>query len=419
MGKAQGPTQYAALDPTGSIRVGRNIPINSQFKGLPLVEPSLAAHPHRANHLLAAAMVVTDVNRPYESCRLSSFLSEDGGETWQETAHDYWGYDPWVTILPSGAAAMSWLGTPGAFTHRFPLQVFSSADGGKAWEPGKAQVFNGHGHGHDGTKLAGLGDKMYLTTVRFNADMGADVVLYGATGQGPFTELAAIPGGGRRLNFCEPALLSDGTVVLPTVHPGGSIRAHIYRPGSGLDSESGIISRNPKLGRGYSRMAADTGRQSPFRDRLYFVRAVAEGRGSLGVWLNYSTDRGNSWSEEKRIDLFEGHPASKANVASVAVNNRGIVGISWVDGQHSEDQRAYDVYFSISRDGGASFQRPVRVTDRSSDPRTPGNADVANKFIGGGHYLGISARQDGSFQLLWSDSRSGIFGLQTCRIQVE
>ena len=166
-------------------------------------------------------------------------------------------------------------------------------------------------------------------------------------------------------------------------------------------------------------MASDVGSDSNFRDRIYFVRAVADGKSSQGVWLNYSMNKGKTWSAEKRIDLFDNGRKSKANVASVAVNKNGVVGVSWVDGQFTEGQKSYDVYFSISKDGGESFQRPVRITEVSSNPRTRENGDVANKFIGGGHYLGITAKPDGSFQLIWSDSRTGMFKLQTCNVKIK
>lgn len=418
MGRAQEAPQYVKLDSSTDAIPGKNVPIASQFLEYPLVEPTIVAHPNENEHLLAAAMVVTDSNRPYQSCRLSSFFSKDGGITWKETAHDYWGYDPWVSLLPNDRAAMSWLGTPSSFRHQFPLQIFTSEDGGESWH-NTIQAFNGFGHGHDGTKLTGLGDNFYLTTVRFNADMGADVVLYESKKGDAFREVAVIDGEGKRLNFCEPAILTDGSVVIPTMHHGQKIWANRYNSTTGKLSDTYIISDNPKLGRGYSRMAADTNFNSKFRDRTYFVRAVADGSSSKGVWLNFSEDKGTTWTSEKRVDLFQNDLPSKANVASVAVNKNGVVGISWVDGQNSKDQKVYDVYFTISKDGGESFQSPVRITEISSNPRTEQNADVANKFIGGGHYLGITTRADGSFQLIWSDSRNGIFKLQTCQVKIK
>ncbi|SHG45599.1 hypothetical protein [Flagellimonas flava] len=414
---SQNEVSMVNLDKDNDMTLEGNTKIVSQFSNLPLVEPTIAAHPSDENILAAAAMVVTDVNKPYQSCRLSSFISLDGGKKWEETAHDYWGYDPWIAMSENGKTIMSWLGTPGNFQHSFPLNVFTSNNGGVSWLP-KVQLFKGKGHGHDGTKLVGLKKTFYLTTVRFNANMGADVVLYESNG-GPFNEVGVISGEGKRLNFCEPAILTNGHVVVPSLHYNGKVWAHIYNPKDKSISKAHEVSQNPKVGRGYARMAADTGLNSAFKDNVYFVRAVADGKSSKGVWLNTSTNGGRSWSIEKRIDLFENPRQSKANVASIAVNKNGVIGISWVDAQHDTGQLAYDVYFTISKDGGKSFQRPLRVTPVSSNPRTTKNADVANKFIGGGHYLGLTSRADNNFQLLWSDSRQGFFQLQTATIKIK
>lgn len=416
--KAQHTPEKAKLDPDQDVRVGSNIEIPSKFRNLPLVEPSISAHPENNDQLLVAAMVVTDINRPYQSCRLSSFFSNDAGLSWEETAHDYWGYDPWTAIGGDGSAVMSWLGTEGDFRHEFPIQLFSSENGGQFWK-NPSQSFNGFGHGHDGTKLLSHGDSFYLTAVRFNGDMSADVVLYHKKGSAAFEEAGSVYGKGKRLNFCEPAALSNGTVLIPTSHHQGNIWVSRYNPKTKLMSRKTVVSQNPKLGRGYMRMVADTGNTSSFRDRVYLVRAVASGRSSEGIWINISDDGGKTWHKERRLDLFQNPLSSKANVASVAVNQQGVLGVSWMDGQHDKEQKKYDLYFAISKDGGQSFQRPVRVTETSSDPRTAQNGDVANKFIGGGHYLGLTAKPDGSFQLVWSDSRSGFFKLQTCNIQIK
>jgi hypothetical protein len=166
------------------------------------------------------------------------------------------------------------------------------------------------------------------------------------------------------------------------------------------------------------RLASDVSNSSSFKDRIYFVRAVGKEKSFDGIWLNYSSDKGVTWAEDRRIDLFERSGLSKALVPSAAVNKDGVLGVSWVDSQNDPAQKKNDVYFTVSFDGGKSFQRPVKITDISSDPFTKDNADVANKFPGGGHYLNVAAKPDGSFQLIWSDSRSGIFELQTCNVLV-
>ncbi len=398
------------------LTIGPNIKISSKFATFPLVEPHLSAHPSDRQQLLAAAMVVTDVNQPYQSCRLSSFYSSDGGQNWAETAHDYWGYDPWTAILENGQTAMSWLGTPSSFQHQFPIQFFSSADGGQHWAA-PPKTFSS-AHGHDGTKIAALGKDFYFTVVRFNGDGSADVVLYHRHGDAPFREVAHIPGQGVRLNFCEPAILSDGTVIVPASHFLQKIWVQRFDPKTQRLSEKHIVSIQPGGAKGYMRLAADTQRDSPFRDRLYFVRALGSRANFGGIWLNYSADGGRSWQKDIRVDQFGNNLPSKAQTPSVAVNKAGVVGISWVDSQHDPEQQKNDVYFTYSEDGGQHFHPPVRITSVSSDPRTAANGDVANKFPGGGHYLGLTARADGHFQLIWSDSRSGHFELQTCEVSI-
>lgn len=408
-----GPAK-ATLDTRNNAVVGQTITIKSQFEGLPLVEPHISAHPIDNNHLLVAGMVVTDINTPYESCRLSSFVSTDGGLLWKETAHDWWGYDPWTAILPNGQTVMAWIGTSGRFKGRYPIQFFSSDDGGMTWED-SVQTLSGN---HDGTKLAALGNEFYFTTVHFNHNMGADVLLYRKEGAGEFQEVAKIDGKGQRLNFCEPALLTDGTVIVPASHFLQEAWVQTYQHNPKTFSDPHIITSNPGGAKGYMRLVADTHPTSPYKDRLYFIRAMGSGKDFQGIWLNYSTDGGMTWGKDTRIDLFENTNPSKAMVASAAVNKNGVLGISWVDAQQDPEREKNDVYFALSMDGGKSFQRPVRVTDISSNPKTKENGDVANKFPGGGHYLGLAAKPDGSFQLVWSDSRSRVFELQTCRVGV-
>ncbi len=394
--------------------VGKVITIPSQFTEFPLVEPHISAHPTQNDHLLVAAMVITDVTNPYQSARLSSFVSHDGGTSWTETAHDWWGYDPWTAILPNGQTAMTWLGTPNRFQHQFPIQFFSSHDGGINWKK-KVQGTSGS---HDGTKIATHGDDFYFTSVQFNDQMGADVVLYHRKGDGPFELVAEVDGKGKRLNFCEPAVLSDGKVIVPASDFLKRIWVHTFDPATEKLSAAHMVSLKPGGAKGYMHLVADNHPQSPFKDRTYFVRALGSRGDFQGVWINYSTNGGVTWTEDARVDHFTNDLPSKAQVPSVAVNKQGVIAISWVDAQHDPTQAKNDVYFAYSLDGGDTFSQPTRVTTTSTDPRTAANADVAKKFPGGGHYLGITTKQDDSFQLIWSDSQKGIFELKTCNVQV-
>ena len=398
------PVQRAEVDEANAVVAGPNIPVPSQFKSLPLVEPHLSAHPGNPDHLLAGAMVVTDINRPYESCRLVSFTSTDGGKSWTETVHDWWGYDPWTAIAADGTAIMSWIGTAGSFQDRYPVQLFTSGNGGITWSK-SVQTLAGM---HDGTKLVEHQGRFFFTTVRFREQEGADVMLYARAAGEEFVEVGRLDGKGERLNFCEPAVNAEGTVVIPASSQA-SAWVQLFHPAAKTLSPPQVIVKRPGSWRGYARMVSGI-RSKAYANYVFFVRAM----GNAGLRINRSTDGGRSWSGDLRIDLFDAQDPVNALVPSAAVNEQGVLGISWVN--QGNNQSGNEVFFTASFDGGRSFIRPVLLTSAPSKPASKMNGDVANKFPGGGHYLGLAARADGSFQAIWSDSRNGVFQLQTCRI---
>jgi hypothetical protein len=402
-----------APTPTVRILVGPNQMIPSQSPGLPVVEPHLSVHPDNPDHLLVAAMVIQNKDNPYESATLSSFVSIDGGIGWTQTEHNYWGYDPWTVILPGGTTLMSWLGQPEKFTGQMAVQMFSSATGGSSWSP-NVQTIPGE---FDGTKMAvhPSGSKVYFAAAKFAEDMKVDVFLSTYVKPDGFVHSQVIDSKGKMRSFTQPVVLSNGCVVVPMAGEGGD--AWVYISDTEGKAFSGPFPITRKLGRakGYFQLVVDES-QTPTRDRVYFIRAAGPAGQYDGIWVNASSDGGKTWSSDIRVDSVAGQLPCRALVPVAAVNNAGILCVSWVDRQHNPDKN--DVYVTVSQDGGKTFMPPVRVTDVSSDPATPGNADVANKFPGGGHYLSMAAKPDGSFQLVWSDSRTGVFQLQTCTLKL-
>lgn len=248
------PTTAAAQAPGGGLVVGENVPIASRFAPLPVVEPQVSAHPSDPNRLLVAAMVVTNIDNPYESSRLSSFASSDGGATWRETAHDYWGYDPWTALFDDGRALMTWIGTPGRFIDRYPIVFFHSDDAGESWK-GPVHTLPG---GYDGTKLTADGLRAHFTTVYFRDDDGVEIRLYGVEGRDAPKLAGAIVDRSVRLDFAEPAAVGDGAVLVPAIHH--EKRAWVQRLGrDGALSEPVEITRRlggDKGNRVWSRIAA-------------------------------------------------------------------------------------------------------------------------------------------------------------------
>ena len=74
----------------------------------------------------------------------------------------------------------------------------------------------------------------------------------------------------------------------------------------------------------------------------------------------------------------------------------------------------YDLFFTASLDGGATFSAPVRITSQSSKPLPK----HASRFWPGADYMFSSAASDGTFHLLWPDARTGIFQLYTSVVRL-
>ncbi|GEM_PF-4814516 len=394
------------VDENITIKIGSNIKLSTHWENLPLVEPHISVHPTDTNILLVAAQLVNDIDRPYESCQLITYTSRDGGQTWLEKTRDWYGYDPWSTILDDGSTIISWIGNESSFQHSFPIRLFYSGPTGQE----EVQTLPGN---HDGTKLTTVNNQTYFTTVKFREDMGADVVLYSHSGHGKFEYKGRINGNGVRLNFCEPAVLNDGTVLVPYSHYLEDVWVRPFDPSADIVGGSVKVSSRSGGARGYMSFVADNSPTSDFEGQVYFVRALGRSADHKGVWINYSSDKGKTWSQDRRVDRFQN---SHASLATVATNNVGTVLVSWVDSQLEKDKN--DVYCSASVDGGLSFSRPFRVTNESSNPRTNSNGDAANKFYSGGHYMSIASKSNGLFQLIWSDSRTGVFQLYTTEVVV-
>lgn len=398
------------LDPVSSIQVGENVSILSKTPHFALVEPHLSVHPSNPDHLLVAAMTITNKDNPYESACLVSFVSENGGESWQQTDHNYYGYDPWTAILPNGRTLLSWLGQPHEFSGQMPIRIFFSDDGGKRWNS-KVQHIPGE---YDGTKMTidYKRQRVSFTAAQFDDNMGVDIYYNQSQNGQEFNQPQVIKVTGEHLRFAEPAILSDATIVIPIQEEADGVYSRISSDGGRTFSGRYLISRKVGVGKGYFAFTSDV-----INDRLYFIRAAGAQNVHDGIWVNYSNDKGKTWSPDIRVDLFENELVSKAIVPNVAVNHLGVLGISWIDEQTEVNKK--DVYFTISKDGGITFQRPARITNISTNPVTKLNGDVANKFPAGGHYNSMVSKPDGSFQLVWADSRSGVFQLQTCNVKVK
>jgi hypothetical protein len=158
------------------------------------------------------------------------------------------------------------------------------------------------------------------------------------------------------------------------------------------------------------------GSAGPFRDHLYWVCSDYSDR---HIFVFRSTDRGETWSDAVTVN----RSTRPVQTAMIAVNRQGVVGVSWYDSR--EDPRGYrktfrcqNLFFTASLDGGRTFVPEVKISSAENCPITTANGEAGWQWPSGGDYHGLAADAAGRFQLLWADSRDGIYQLRTATATV-
>ena len=126
----------------------------------------------------------------------------------------------------------------------------------------------------------------------------------------------------------------------------------------------------------------------------------------------------------------------------LAVNNAGVVGITWYDRREDPRNRAFRQRFTASADGGASVMRSVAVSSHAHTYAPPAGREpyfgvglsmrdktgapwvsvatggAFRTLDGVGDYGGFATRADGAFQAVWVDNRTGVPQLFTAPVRV-
>ncbi len=447
-----------------SIRVEPNVRINTSQTELPHVEPHAAVNPTDSNNVVAAAMVVHDIEG-LERIHCVAFATFDGGQTWhtmdlnsridatQFDAADC--ADVWVAFGKDGTAFVSTLATPHPDAPRSSSLVFRSPDGGRTWLT-PTPIPNGERGGsydqedvivdntdgpHAGTVYFSA-VQAYRASPRDRSSLAAISVSRSIDGGRTFSDPVPAALSNLSLNELNMAILSDGTLVvsyhdyLTNQHSpeadGGSYR--LLRPRLWMirSSDGGKTFSAPFLvaeirQRHIPKIAADT-HSELFRDYLY--AAWGDWGRTLdptdedfynpekGVYFTRSINRGILWSRPIRIDRAT-DPTTLRGTAAIAVGSNGAIGVAWLDRRSDPTNRCQDLYFTASLDGGETFLPEVKVSSEISCPETPGNGAAGGRYPTGGEYFGLVQTGDGTFRAVWSDARSGVYQLYTSGIRVE
>jgi hypothetical protein len=362
------------------------------------------------------------------------FASLNGGATWRRHDLGLTGCaDPWVAVLRDGTAALSVLEGEDS------LLVYRSADGGVTWsEP----VNLGGGHDHETLAVDSRTGALFVVSVQSTTEKAsgkhrnAVFVARSDDGGRTFGEPARVFPSNLSINTMTGVVLSDGALAVSFTdysRPGlaGSSwldagRSWLVSSSDGGKTFAAPVWVSQACGRSFPTLAADSS-SGPFRDRLYWIcNGRADGLTALPdyerIVASYSPDHGERWSNPVRVNSGSGS-RPYVRTPMVAVNRDGVVGVSWYDARHERNRtksifQCLDLYFTASLDGGETFLPETRVSTQSGCADAPANGEARYRWPGGGDYHGLAARPDGLFQLVWADSRDGMYRLRTAAVEV-
>jgi hypothetical protein len=432
---------------TGAVTVGRSTVISSDAPRAPHAESFLAIDPKDDRIMLATSSAI-------EGGALHSpvYVTSDGGRSWRRVhfpANDpitkLDGGDPTVYFAPSGRGYFITMGHQG-----FTLSY--TDDGGRSWSRGmhtyvaggfdrNYYAFDAVGRyagriygwgddeivGRDGQSTSGLA---VVSSLDGGVSFGASQVIVAS---GAFPHLAPI----------DLVVSPDGTLVMPLMAsppydpkkknrvPVNRLYAMVSTDGGATFSKAKPISRfTGTIGDatgGIPRAAIDLS-DGPYRGRIYIVYFDAKGSGNV-IDVVHSSDNGATWSAPARVDdasVLNGN----AN-AAIAVNNRGVVAVIWNDRRANPKSLCYQLYTSVSTDGGATFSKNVRIRGKATCPTNPANFDpavigqsfpkgvklidllmVPTRWSNGGDTQGLAASGDGVFHAVWIDGESGVMQIE-------
>ncbi len=414
------------------IVVGEDRPVHIGLDSFPLTEPHLAADPRRPGHLVGAVIVVRNPNVTERIC--AAIASFDAGRAWTVTELPAKGCaDPYTAILSDGSALVAVLSDVGDDSE---FLVFRSADGGRTWREPPVTFAGNHDHGTlvVDTTQGSLSGSVYAVSQGSAGDASgtrrqAALVARSSDGGATFRDPAPVMLGNLWMTAMNPAVLSDGTLVVSFSNFGRMMADGEFawlareldwvvtsRDGGKTFSTPLFVS--DACGRTFPVLAVDRS-GGPDHDRLYWL---CNDRTFAHVYLHYSETHGERWSDPIHVNRGSGREPY-VRTAAIAVNREGVVGISWYDGRSDPTAdlafRCQELFFTASLDGGLTFLPEVKVSSAKTCPITPANGQAGRRWPAGGDYHGLVAGADGRFHVLWADSRDGVYQLRTATIGVD
>jgi hypothetical protein len=417
-------------------------------------EADIQINPVDPLNVVAAA---NDYAQPSGAHWVGYYWSRDGGKTWgQDLLPGYPGSGSITTLSGMGGSgdpalafdskgnvylagiAFAVAPVPGPNPGRDSIVfVAKSADGGETYSQITVvarAVSKFTFHDKEWIAIDPTNDYVYMVWVRFNAAAIGEMVFSRSTNGGLTWSTPRIISNATTGEFqvqgAYPVVTADGTLHITWVDfQTSKIRyvrstdhgstftapvdiADVDEPPSPLPNATYRTALLPQT-------AADTG-FSQFQGSIY-VAWNDYRNGDTDVYMTFSRDGGNSWTDEFRVNTNPEGDGSDQFMPDIAVTPQGHVVLVWYDRRDDPNNTLVRPYFAISVDGGLNW------TDMAVGPAFNGDYGGTSFLSGESHligdYIGISASER-FCALAWADTRNGspqepnsdIYG---ARVQIE
>ncbi|MDP4220235.1 MAG: T9SS type A sorting domain-containing protein [Bacteroidota bacterium] len=393
------------------------------------------------NPLDLANIIIAEIDYDFFASN-GVYTSTDAGQTWvrasiqQNSGNSSYG-DPWLTFDGNGNAYLC--GLLGVGSGNLSLQIHKSTDKGKTWKP-------------DG--IIFQTDPSYPDEPVLSSDLVAGSPYYN-------TLYAAVVGqqtgsffpGGIKLHYrragsqtfsAEKNVSAFQLVQIPHIAVGLNGKVYVSYLGiddivnikgglyfnkstDGGDSWSGdkliaaasytdTVNGFPRVGFPLAsrigptpRIVIDTS-SSPRRGWMYVCYArpsSADGKSDLDIFLQRSTDDGESWSAPIRVNDDPAGNGKDQLSPALVVNPDGVIAIAYYDRRDDPNNLFVNTYCAISYDGGFTFENH-RISDQATNPfiaREQISLSIAD-------YIAITATRSAVYPV-WNDGRTNDGDLDT------
>jgi hypothetical protein len=340
-------------------------------------EPAIAADPNAPYVYLLTTRIGEP--KPCPGNCPSAFLalerSTDGGKTWSDAVplcacKGSWQYDPMIEVVPDTGDVYA------AYLNGFNVVFLKSKNHGRTWSDPVKTYGNVSWNDKPALATSDDGKDVYIS---FNGPTGGDPWMARSHDRGTTWTQTKVVDSKRYFFAFDADVLPGGTVVFSESSisysgPGGAPEGVVKHVAFISDDRGRHWTREvidtvdvgepcvadgcgPDFYIGHDAVSADAD-----GDLVYLYDGASTELGPQRIYARISTDEGSTWSP--RVALSKA--GENATSPAVEQTGDGDVRAWYMQTAGGDDPDAWNVWYRSSKDGGATWTAPVKLSDATS-----------------------------------------------------